>query len=45
VEMLPRPQELWLVDSAGRHYTSELRVVAVDERGHPHVPRVRTRRP
>jgi hypothetical protein len=29
-EMLPGPGELWLADGAGR-YTSELRVVAVDE--------------
>jgi hypothetical protein len=33
VEMLPRPEELWLTDSAGRRYTAELRVVAVDDRG------------
>jgi hypothetical protein len=30
VEMLPRPEELWLTDSAGRRYTAELRAVAVD---------------
>ncbi|GAA2682661.1 MULTISPECIES: lantibiotic dehydratase [Actinosynnema] len=30
VEMLPTPDELWLTDPAGRRYTSELRVVAVD---------------
>ncbi|WP_214414743.1 lantibiotic dehydratase [Sphaerisporangium fuscum] len=30
VEMLPGPGELWLTDPAGRAYTSELRVVAVD---------------
>ena len=30
VEMLPTPDELWLVDAQGRSFTSELRVVAVD---------------
>jgi lantibiotic biosynthesis dehydratase-like protein len=29
-EMLPTPDQVWLPDAAGRHYTSELRVVAVD---------------
>lgn len=29
-EMLPEIDELWLSDCAGRHYTSELRIVAVD---------------
>jgi hypothetical protein len=29
-EMLPGPDELWLVDSDGRSYTSELRFAAVD---------------
>lgn len=29
-EMLPPPGGAWLVDSAGRRYTSELRMVAVD---------------
>ena len=29
-EMLPDPDQLWLRDSAGQHFTSELRVVAVD---------------
>jgi hypothetical protein len=33
VEMLPRPDELWLTGAAGERYTAELRVVAVDERG------------
>lgn len=33
VEMLPRPEELWLTDAAGRRYTAELRAVAVDDRG------------
>ncbi|WP_431873286.1 lantibiotic dehydratase [Amycolatopsis sacchari] len=31
VEMLPRPEELWLTDAEGRCHTAELRVVAVDE--------------
>jgi len=30
-EMLPNPRQCWLVDHAGRRYSSELRVVAVDE--------------
>lgn len=29
-EMLPAPDESWLTDAAGQHYTSEFRVVAVD---------------
>jgi len=29
-EMLPGPDELWLEDGAGKRYTSELRLVAVD---------------
>jgi hypothetical protein len=29
-EMLPDLEELWLTDAHGRHYTSELRLVAVD---------------
>jgi Lantibiotic dehydratase, N terminus len=29
-EMLPGPKELWLTDAAGRRYTSEFRMVAVD---------------
>lgn len=33
VEMLPQPEETWLVDRDGQHYTSELRLVAVDMRG------------
>jgi hypothetical protein len=32
-EMLPAAQDLWLTDSAGNRYTSELRLVAVDLRG------------
>ncbi|WP_449343283.1 lantibiotic dehydratase [Streptomyces tamarix] len=30
-EMLPTPEQAWLVDDQGRAYTSELRFVAVDE--------------
>ncbi|HEU5376084.1 MAG TPA: lantibiotic dehydratase [Ktedonobacteraceae bacterium] len=30
-EMLPAPDRLWLQDSAGEHYTSEVRFVAVDQ--------------
>ena len=29
-EMLPGPDELWLTDEWGRHYTTEFRMVAVD---------------
>ncbi|MER5584729.1 lantibiotic dehydratase [Streptomyces asoensis] len=29
-EMLPTPEQTWLTDDQGRHYTSELRLVAVD---------------
>ena len=29
-EMLPTPDQTWLPDAEGRHYTSELRTVAVD---------------
>jgi hypothetical protein len=29
-EMLPGPDELWLVDAQGRHYTGELRLVFLD---------------
>lgn len=31
-EMIPRADETWLTDAAGEHYTSELRIVAVDGR-------------
>lgn len=31
-EMLPAPEALWLPDAAGRRYTAELRLVAVDPR-------------
>jgi hypothetical protein len=34
-EMLPAPSGLWLSDAAGRRYTSELRLVAVDLSGRP----------
>jgi hypothetical protein len=30
-EMLPAPDQTWLPDNLGRHYTSELRVVAIDQ--------------
>jgi hypothetical protein len=30
-EMLPGPDEVWLEDGAGQRYTSELRLVAVDQ--------------
>ena len=29
-EMLPTPDNTWLVDAQGNHYTSEIRIVAVD---------------
>lgn len=32
VEMLPVPDEAWLIDADGRRYTSELRLVAVDQK-------------
>ncbi|KAF0648688.1 lantibiotic dehydratase [Streptomyces fradiae] len=32
-EMLPTPEQAWLVDDEGRAYTSELRFVAVEEEG------------
>ncbi len=31
-EMLPSAESLWLIDSAGGRYTSELRITAVDQR-------------
>jgi hypothetical protein len=31
-EMLPGPDEVWLEDANGQRYTSELRLVAVDQR-------------
>ncbi|GAB3988810.1 hypothetical protein GCM10029978_112180 [Actinoallomurus acanthiterrae] len=40
-EMLPGPDELWLTDAAGRRYTSEFRVVAVDTQETMPVVRVR----
>lgn len=31
-------EELWLADAKGRHYTSEFRLIAVDEKdGYTHV--------
>jgi hypothetical protein len=30
-EMLPEPKGLWFTDAQGRHYTSELRMVAMDQ--------------
>ncbi|MGW1188236.1 lantibiotic dehydratase [Streptomyces sp. NPDC002559] len=36
-EMLPSFEHLWLPDAAGRRYTSELRVVAVDQSEHEQV--------
>lgn len=30
-EMLPAPEQLWLSDAEGRRYTSEIRLVAVDQ--------------
>ena len=32
-EMVPGPEEAWLLDSAGLSYTSELRLIAVDRAG------------
>ena len=32
VEMLPAPDEAWLIDAQGQRYTTELRVVAVDQK-------------
>jgi hypothetical protein len=32
-EMLPGPDEVWLTDAANNHYTSELRIVALDLAG------------
>jgi hypothetical protein len=31
-EMLPAPDQAWLTDAQGQRYTTELRVVAVDQR-------------
>ncbi len=37
-EMLPRPEEAWLADAAGRHYVSEIRMIAVDPQAwRPHL--------
>jgi hypothetical protein len=32
VEMMPAPDQAWLTDGQGRHYTSEVRMVAVDQK-------------
>jgi hypothetical protein len=32
-EMMPAPDECWLTDAAGQHYTSELRLVAISASG------------
>jgi hypothetical protein len=32
VEMLPAPDQAWLTDAQGLRYTSELRMVAVDQK-------------
>lgn len=34
-EMLPSPEQAWLPDADGYRYTSELRIVAVDQRQYP----------
>lgn len=34
-EMLPSPEHVWLPDSDGHRYTSELRIVAVDQKKYP----------
>jgi hypothetical protein len=31
-EMIPSPEQVWLTDSGGQRYTSELRMVAVDQK-------------
>jgi Lantibiotic dehydratase, N terminus len=38
-EMLPALEQCWLVDARGNRYTSELRVVAIDERSNASAPR------
>jgi hypothetical protein len=38
-EMLPAPGQLWLTDREGRHYSSELRIVAYDSLTEDHPPR------
>lgn len=37
VEMVPEVGQCWLPDSAGNHYTSEFRIVALDLAQHPYV--------
>ncbi|MCA2219346.1 lantibiotic dehydratase [Jidongwangia harbinensis] len=34
-EMVPGVEDAWLTDADGQHYTSELRIVAVDQAGRP----------
>jgi len=36
VEMVPEVTQCWLPDAAGNHYTSELRIVALDLAQHPY---------
>jgi Lantibiotic dehydratase, N terminus len=36
VEMVPQVTQCWLPDAAGNHYTSELRIVALDLAQHPY---------
>lgn len=36
VEMVPEVEQCWLPDSAGNHYTSEFRIVALDLAQHPY---------
>ena len=31
-EMIPRPDQLWLPDAQGQRYTSELRLVVLDQK-------------
>jgi hypothetical protein len=31
VEMMPTPDQAWLTDARGQHYTAEVRMVAVDQ--------------
>jgi hypothetical protein len=35
IEMLPTPDQAWLPDAEGNRYTSELRIVAVDQKKYP----------
>jgi 2,3-diaminopropionate biosynthesis protein SbnB len=36
VEMVPQVEQCWLPDSAGNHYTSEFRIIALDLAQHPY---------